>query len=43
MQNELSDLMRREVDLVMRDAVEASRNARRRQRILDSAQVIYVA
>ncbi len=43
MQNELTDILGRDVDLVMRDAVEASCNAHRRQRILDSAQVIYVA
>lgn len=43
MQDELSSVLGRKVDLVMRNAVEESMNTRRRQRILESAQVIYVA
>ncbi len=43
MQDELSELFGRKVDLVMRNAVEKSPRAQRRKRILDSAQVIYVA
>ena len=43
MQNELSTLLGRQVDLVMREAVEQSRNLRRSKRILESAQVVYVA
>ncbi len=43
MQDELSALLGRKVDLVMREAVEQSRNPRRSQRILESAQVVYVA
>lgn len=43
MEEELSAILGREVDLVMREAVEASRNPRRRQSILQSAQVVYAA
>jgi predicted nucleotidyltransferase len=42
MQDDLSTLLGRKVDLVMRNAVESSPRAQRRKRILDSAQVIYV-
>lgn len=41
MQDELSALLGRKVDLVMRDAVEKSRSARRRSNILETAQVVY--
>ena len=43
MQDELKNLFGRQVDLVSRRGVERSRNARRRQAILDSAKPIYVA
>src|SRR5438045_1502246 len=43
MQDELAELMGRQVDLVMRKAVEESRNVRRSKHILDSARVIYAA
>lgn len=43
MQDELSALLGRQVDLVMRDAVEKSRNARRRSNILESARIVYGA
>lgn len=43
MQDELSAILRRKVDLIMRNAVEASPRTQRRKRILDSTQVIYVA
>ncbi len=41
MQDELSGLFGRNVDLVTRAAVEGSRNYIRRKSILDSAQVVY--
>jgi len=42
MQDELSLLLGRKVDLVSRRGIERSRNYRRRQAILDSARAIYV-
>jgi hypothetical protein len=41
MQDELSDLFGRSVDVVSRRAVEESRNPYRRREILETAQVIY--
>lgn len=41
MQDELSRMFGRNVDLVTRAAVEGSRNYIRRKAILDSAQVVY--
>lgn len=41
MQNELSALLGRPVDVVSRRGIEASRNTIRRRAILDSAEVIY--
>lgn len=41
LQDELSALVRRPVDLVSRRAVEASENWVRKQAILDSARMIY--
>ena len=43
MQDELSRVFGRKVDLVTRAAVEASRNYVRRKAILEAAQVIYAA
>ena len=43
MEDELSGLFGRNVDLVTRAAVEGSRNHIRRRAILDSAQVIHAA
>ncbi len=43
MQEELSAIIAREVDLVSRRAVEQSRNWIRKQTILDSAHVLYAA
>ena len=43
MQEELSQLLGREVDLVDRGAVEQSRNYIRRRAVLESAEVIYAA
>jgi uncharacterized protein len=43
MQEELSALLNRDVDLVSKKAIERSRNWLRRKNILDSAEVIYVA
>lgn len=43
MKYELEDLLGREVDLVNKHAVEASHNWIRRNEILGTAQVIYVA
>lgn len=43
MQDELSRVFGRKVDLVTRAAVEASRNYIRRKAILEAAQVIYAA
>lgn len=43
MQEELSFLLHRDVDLVSKKSVEKSRNWLRRKNILDSAEVIYVA
>lgn len=42
-ENELSDLAGRKVDLVMRQAIEAGHNAIRRNAILGTAVPIYVA
>jgi hypothetical protein len=42
-ENELSDLTGRKIDLVMRQAVEAGHNAIRRNEILGTAVPIYVA
>ncbi len=41
MENELSRMLGREVDLIERAAVEQSRNYIRRKAILDSAETIY--
>lgn len=43
MKKELTDIFGRPVDLISRRAIEASPNYLRRQAILSSAQVIYVA
>jgi predicted nucleotidyltransferase/ABC-type lipoprotein export system ATPase subunit len=43
MQEELSSLLHRDVDLVSKKAIEQSHNWLRRRNILDSAEVIYVA
>lgn len=43
MQDELSRMFDRKVDLVTRAAVEGSRNYIRRKAILESAQVVYAA
>jgi predicted nucleotidyltransferase len=43
MEQELSQLLGRPVDLVTRRAVERSRNAIRRDAILNSAELFYVA
>lgn len=43
MQEELSGMFGRKVDLVTRDAVEESRNHLRRRDILESAQVVHEA
>ena len=43
MENELSRMLGREVDLIERTAVEQSRNYIRRKAILDSAETIYAA
>lgn len=43
MRDELSEMLGREVDLLSRRGVEASRNPIRRQAILSSAQVVYAA
>lgn len=43
MQEELSSLLHRDVDLVSKKAIEQSQNWLRRKNILDSAEVIYVA
>jgi predicted nucleotidyltransferase len=42
-ENELSDVLGRKVDLISRAAIEGSPNALRRRAILDSAVPIYVA
>ena len=43
MQNELSGLLGRSVDLISRRAIESSRNAQRRNAILGSAVPVYVS
>lgn len=43
MQDELSEILGRDVDLLSRRGVEASRNPIRREAILSSAEVIYAA
>jgi hypothetical protein len=43
MQDELSDLLKRDVDLVSRKGIEKSRNYVRRKAILESSEVIYAA
>jgi predicted nucleotidyltransferase len=43
MQNEMSQILGREVDLVSRRGLEASRNYLRRDAILSSAEVVHVA
>lgn len=43
MKHELEDLLGREVDLVSKPAIETSHNWIRRNEILGTAQVIYVA
>jgi uncharacterized protein len=43
MQDELSSILGRKVDLVSRHGVERSENMRRRREILDTAAVIYAA
>jgi uncharacterized protein len=43
MREELSVLCKRSIDLLTRQSIEQSRNALRRQEILESAEVIYVA
>lgn len=41
LENELKKLLNRDVDLVSKKAIENSKNWIRRQKILDSAEVIY--
>lgn len=43
MEDELSSMFRRKVDLVSRRGIEESRNHIRRRAVLDSAEVIYAA
>ncbi len=43
MEDELSAMFGRKVDLISRRGIEASRNTIRRQAILESAEVIYAA
>ncbi len=43
MQDELSDMIKRNVDLISRKGIENSRNYLRRKAILDSSEVIYAA
>lgn len=43
MQDELSGMLDRQVDLVSRRGIEGSRNPVRRRAILESAEVIYAA
>jgi uncharacterized protein len=43
MRSQIQRLLVRDVDLIVRKALERSENVSRRQRILNSAQVIYVA
>jgi predicted nucleotidyltransferase len=43
MKEELAELVQRPVDLVSKKAIENSRNWLRKQNILESAEVIYVA
>ena len=43
MQEELSEMLERKVDLVSRRGIERSRNYIRRKAILESAEVIYAA
>lgn len=43
MQAELQTIFHRDVDLITRQGIEASRNYLRRHEILSSAQVIYAA
>ncbi|HEX6386204.1 MAG TPA: nucleotidyltransferase family protein [Anaerolineae bacterium] len=43
MEQELEDLLQREVDLISKRAVERSHNWIRRQEILDTAQVLFSA
>jgi len=43
MQDELTSMLGRKVDLVSRHGVERSENVRRRREILETAEVIYAA
>ena len=43
MQEDLSEVLGRDVDLITRAAVEGSRNYIRRKEILESSQVVYAA
>lgn len=43
MREELADLCKRSIDLLTRQSIEQSHNALRRQEILESAEIIYVA
>jgi len=43
MQDELKDILHRDVDLISRRGIESSRNALRREAILRCAKVIYAA
>lgn len=43
MQDELSNLLQRNVDLISRKGIEKSRNYLRRRAILESSEVIYAA
>jgi predicted nucleotidyltransferase len=43
MENELASLLKRDIDLFTRRAVEQSHNWLRRREILDTAEVIYAA
>jgi hypothetical protein len=42
LENEIKQLLNRDVDLVSKNSIESSKNWIRRQNILDNAQVIYV-
>jgi len=43
MENELREILGRDVDLVSRRGIEASRNYIRRKAIIDSAEAVYAA
>ena len=41
MECEMQDMLKRKVDLVMKDGIAASKNIRRKNEILSSAKVVY--